>query len=673
MAQVMKYWNYPASGSGFHSYNTNNYGTLSADFGGTAYDWGSMPNTVSSSNEAVATLMYQCGVSVDMNYGVGSQGGSGAYVVTSQSPVQHCAEYALKTYFGYPNNLQGVVRANYSEDQWVNLLKSDLDASRPIVYAGFGSGGGHCFVCDGYDQNDFFHFNWGWSGYYDGYFSINALDPGGVGTGGGTGGFNSGHQAIIGVQAPGGGGGQTTTLQLYNSLQLSESTIYYGAGFNLWTDIINSGNTNFSGDYCAAVFDENAIFVDFVQILTEDMLQPGYHYTNGLTFETDGLLSMLPGTYYIAVYYRPAGGNWYIVGDNGSYTNLAQMEVINPNDIELYDDMAVTPGTTLTQGEAVSVHLDVVNYGTTTFNGILDVSIYDLDGSFLFTIEGKINMTMPPNTHFTDGLTFSNPNLNVEPGTYLLAIQHKPTGSGWELTGSTNYQNPIFVTVQSKDLQADPYEPDNSPAQAYVLPVNFAGNNAVVNTQGSNCHTGEDYDFYRIDLDPGYTYTVSAELFDSHHPGSGQYSLDAIYSYTADGENWSDAFEGLLVDPVIINNGGSVIFFVSPKFTGATGTYKLDIYITKNPLGIEHTGRSDMVKIYPNPAKDILVIDLSDFQGKVEEIQVKNILGQHIESSFPAGHERQMTISVKDLPGGIYFLCMPSGNGLIVKEIVISR
>jgi hypothetical protein len=319
------------------------------------------------------------------------------------------------------------------------------------------------------------------------------------------------------------------------------------------------------------------------------------------------------------------------------------------------------------------VHLDVANYGTTTFNGILDVSIYDLDGSFLFTIEEKINMTMPPSTHFIDGLTFSNPDLNVEPGTYLMAIQHKPTGSGWELTGSTNHQNPIFVTVQSKDLQADPYEPDNSPAQAYVLPVNYSGNNAIVNTQGSNCHAGEDYDFYRIDLDPGYTYTVTAELFDSHHPGSGQYSLDAIFSFTTDGENWSDAFEGLLVDPVIINNGGSVIFFVSPKFTGATGTYRLDIYVTKNPLGIHDADRAEMIRIYPNPARGFFIVDLSSFLGVAEQIQMVNGMGKSLTKLIPVDKINGVTVSSENLPEGIYFILIHTNIGTISKEIIIRK
>ncbi|MBL0031050.1 MAG: C10 family peptidase [Bacteroidetes bacterium] len=112
-----------------------------------------MPNNVSSSNNAVATLMYQCGVSVDMQY---SPTGSNAYVISSMSPITNCAEYAYKTYFGYnATTLQGLQRVSYSFTAWKNLLKNELDNSRPIQYAGFGSGGGHTFVCDGYDASDF--------------------------------------------------------------------------------------------------------------------------------------------------------------------------------------------------------------------------------------------------------------------------------------------------------------------------------------------------------------------------------------------------------------------------------------------------------------------------------------------------------------------------------------
>ncbi len=74
IAQIMKFWNYPTKGTGKHSYIHPTYGNLSADFGATTYQWNQMPNNVTSPNDAVATLMYHLGVSLDTEYGPGSSG-----------------------------------------------------------------------------------------------------------------------------------------------------------------------------------------------------------------------------------------------------------------------------------------------------------------------------------------------------------------------------------------------------------------------------------------------------------------------------------------------------------------------------------------------------------------------------------------------------------------------
>ncbi|RYD52057.1 MAG: T9SS type A sorting domain-containing protein [Sphingobacteriales bacterium] len=200
MAQIMKYWNHPATGTGSHSYYHNAYGQLSANFGNTTYQWASMPNGISANNAAIATLMYQAGVSVNMNYNTASNGGSGAYVVSWNGSIANSTETALPTYFGYKNTIQGVYRTNFTDATWISLIKSELNAARPVLYTGYGTGGGHAFVCDGYNTSDFFHFNWGWGGSYNGYFEVNALNPSGVGTGGGTGGFNSGQEALVGIE-----------------------------------------------------------------------------------------------------------------------------------------------------------------------------------------------------------------------------------------------------------------------------------------------------------------------------------------------------------------------------------------------------------------------------------------------------------------------------------------
>lgn len=165
MAMVMKYHNYPAQGTGSHSYTLPPYGTLSANFGNTSYNWAAMPNALYSNNNAVSTLLYHCGISVNMNY---SASGSGAYTQDVRN--------SLVNYFNYSSAAQYVQRFWYTTSGWDNLIKANLDNGKPVVYSGQDPSFGHAFVCDGYQGNNYFHFNWGWSGWNNGYFYCDNLN-----------------------------------------------------------------------------------------------------------------------------------------------------------------------------------------------------------------------------------------------------------------------------------------------------------------------------------------------------------------------------------------------------------------------------------------------------------------------------------------------------------------
>jgi len=591
MAQVMKYWKYPASGTGFHSYNpTNNgYGTLSANFGNTTYDWGAMPLQVTGANNAVATLMYHAGVSVDMSY---SPESSGAYVISAQSPVTNCAEYALKTYFGYRPSLQGVQRASYSDAQWIGLIKAELDASRPIIYAGFGNGGGHCFVTDGYDNNNFFHFNWGWNGSFDGYFTVNALNPGGVGIGGGSGGYNSGQQAVIGIQPPA-AAPQQYNMQLYNYVTASAPSIYYGQSFTVSANIVNAGNGTFNGDYCAAVFDNANNFVDYIEIKTGASLGGGFHYTNDIVFSSTGIVAMLPASYIIGVYYRPTGGNWTALANSGLYTNSAAISVTNPNDIEIYTAISTNPAGELTTGDPVSVSVNILNNGTATFTGKYAANLYNLDGSFAQTIGVYNELAGLPSgyTYLSPYLNFYADSITVAPGTYLMAILHQPANGNFQITGSSYFQNPVKVIVKAAATQPDAYEVNNTADKASALPLTFTGNTASIKTSGANCHVSSDVDYYKVVLPAGFNYSILPRLHDSYSSADGQtYTLDALFTYSTDGVNWSEAFDDVTADSVTLSGGQTIYLKVAPYFVGTTGTYSLDIKLTKKSFVFAWTG-----------------------------------------------------------------------------------
>ncbi|MCF8236318.1 MAG: C10 family peptidase [Bacteroidales bacterium] len=174
MSQVMHYWRYPLTGVGSHSYHHNNYGQLSADFGATEYDWAGMLNLIDFNDPwAIAELQYHAGVGVEMNF---SPNGSGSNMFMARD--------ALQDYFRYAD-CKLKFKENYTEQEWIDLLKNQIDQEYPVNYAGYSNSGGHAFVCDGY-QDDYFHFNFGWGGASNGYYSLSNVN-----------GFSNGQQGVI--------------------------------------------------------------------------------------------------------------------------------------------------------------------------------------------------------------------------------------------------------------------------------------------------------------------------------------------------------------------------------------------------------------------------------------------------------------------------------------------
>ncbi len=191
-SQIMRYWKYPERGTGTTWYNSS-YGQLSFNYNYNI-NWDAMPEgTLRFANYEIARLCYGVAVGIRMNF---SPSGSGAY--------QQDVPALLKQHYGYPNTVRSLERNNYTYNQWANIIINELSHKRPVQYAGSGTGGGHSFVCDGYDGSGYFHFNWGWGGMADGYFVLNALNPGSLGTGGGAGGFNYWQTIVIGFEPPAG-------------------------------------------------------------------------------------------------------------------------------------------------------------------------------------------------------------------------------------------------------------------------------------------------------------------------------------------------------------------------------------------------------------------------------------------------------------------------------------
>lgn len=205
MAMVLKYWNFPEHGIGSNAYECPPYGMLSADFESTYYDWENMPpqlNSESTSDEidAVAELMSHSGIAVNMVY-------TSSTSYSDNWNIRH----AMIDHFNYSSESQFVDKTDFTISEWVNLMQEEVDNGRPVFY-GISSGtNGHFVVMDGYQDDEYFHYNWGYgnlNGYYKTFDELPVIQ-----------------QAIIGVEP--------------NSEKLAGSKDFYA-----YNGVFNDGSNN---------------------------------------------------------------------------------------------------------------------------------------------------------------------------------------------------------------------------------------------------------------------------------------------------------------------------------------------------------------------------------------------------------------------------------------------
>jgi len=188
MAQVIHYFAYPPTGIGSVTYNDSDYGDIYANFEDAYYDYENMPDDYG--NEEVQELLFHCGVSVEMDYGPDGSGAAGGPFTPLDYP---SAFSALQEHFGYQESMQFIEKIEYSNEEWIGIIKSELENNRPVIYDACANVGCHTWNVDGY-QGDYLHCNWGWGGYGNGYFLMDNLNPEpGVN-------FNDDTWAIVGIE-----------------------------------------------------------------------------------------------------------------------------------------------------------------------------------------------------------------------------------------------------------------------------------------------------------------------------------------------------------------------------------------------------------------------------------------------------------------------------------------
>lgn len=635
MAQVMRYHKWPVQGVGSNSYTTSTLKIpLSLDFSKTTFDWDNMSETYSSTstavqNNAVATLMYNCGVGVNMNYNTSSGASTPNMAI------------ALKTNFGYDANLQHYSRNYYNRPEWINLLKTELNASRPILYRGNTNDSGHLFVCDGYDTNDLFHFNWGWGGTSNGYFQVSALDPSEQGIGSSVGGYN-GYQAIVaGVQKPNAASIPVYLIYTNKALTTTTDSVARAASFTITANqTYNLGVNTFSG-YIGIALYNSAGFVQVLSYSTVSALNANYGW-NVLNRTTTLPSTIANGNYKIYfVYKATTESNWQIVRGNVGTPNYMNLMVSSsyiyfkqPTDVyPVLKLNSLSQTGNLYNGKTGRFNVSVTNTGA-EYNSILGIKLQSATNDTVYQLVSTENINIASGE--TRNLLFTG-TISKDPGLYRLSTMFDPGNNSAIAT-----QLFTLGTEQTVNVLA-------APTGTALLTLNqlisFPNSNAVDKANAILSATIKN----------------TSGLFDSK-------VIAFVYATTSGSSLTYIGYQDAFFD---INEEKTLTF--SGPIDLTPGMYKIIVYYlnasniwskitptTNSSLNFNlvdnHTAINELIanhfEIYPNPVQNNLLLrtDIS-----IHRIILTDLLGKQLKTLSPTQADL-ISIPVADLKSGIYLI-----------------
>jgi len=647
MAQIMKYYNWPVTGTGSNKDKTAYYGTLSVTFNKTKYNWSHMLDsyeltTTGVQDTAVATLMYHCGVAANMDYNIAENGGSSAYLQDVGN--------ALINNFGYSSNAQLYERNYFNSPQWDSLIKTELKAGRPIIYTGSTESISHAFLCDGYDTNDLFHINWGWGGYYNGYFELSALDYSSSGANKTIDGFSQSQTILAGIQKSG------TTLSVNYQLGIYKDGMASLAPFfpvsikdSVSFGVLNTGLNSFTGKFGIGLF-KNGVYQSLLAAVSSNALPNYYGYfdDNKLSFNIS-LNGLYDGSYQLYAVYMPAdSSSWSIIKGTNNLNNYLNV-VINNGTVTISGPVN-TPDLSLTQplvlsGKAYNnrtakFNLVVKNAGTEFYSN-LGIYIYSpsdtsahqyvdygtvcipADATDSFTIDGNISCAAgnyyavavydTTNSFSTDAFSPIGPanynpiviNILAEPATPVLKLNGKITLS----CDTIVYRNEIF-TLNANITNTGGYF--DSELVAFVFPP----------TGGASVSYLDPKTVY---IDQGETQFVT--LTGSLSIDSGSYIIGLCYKD-------SDSYE-----------------YISPKDSDFLYLKLIDL----PSQNVVSDTSSINIEIYPNPVTSVLNIQTSLV---IKQIEVIDLFGRILRK-----RANTSSLNISSLQSGIYVLRIETDQG----------
>jgi hypothetical protein len=304
ISQILVFHRYPERGRGHSEAYTMSNGAIvpALDFN-IAYDWDNMLNSYRSDGRdsteqqrnAAATLIYHAGVARGRDFIAGGNRNSWPVVFT--------------TTFGYDRSIQWLNRAFYNDAEWFALIRQQLDAGLPVIYSGDEPGSDHTFIVDGYDSQDRFHINWGWSGRYNGWYSLDDLNYAGVRR------FYDNHSMVINIKPDRGGVSADWEMALMN-YTTNKTSVSQNEMFTVSARVRNVSSLDVfpGGRFGAALVDSNGNITAIIGDRNASVRNPNTS-TSATPFDINCFVpdTVKPGQYRLMIVVRPEGGDWQII------------------------------------------------------------------------------------------------------------------------------------------------------------------------------------------------------------------------------------------------------------------------------------------------------------------------------------------------------------------------
>lgn len=589
MAQVMRYHSWPEKGVGEYSYQwSTGSQTLSFNYAATTFRWDLMLNEYGSDataeqKDAVATLMYAAGVSVDMDY---TSSESGA--------VSQNMGRAFLENFNYDQGLWMAQRDYYGLVEWEDIIYNELAEGRPVLYGGTGEAGGHQFVADGYSADGFFHFNWGWGGMSDGYFALTALNPPSLGIGGGAGGFNYNQSALIGLQPPVSGSKPTYLMYCTGSFEPTAASATLGSQVGFTGGFFNYGFTEMpAGTHVGLIVEpiSPAGTPTYIVCATTE-IKPNYG-TNALYATIPADLSA--GTYRITPAYKVPDGEWTQMraplSNNGELTAIVSGQTVrftapDSPEITINDFTLSSP---LYWSKDFELTFTIVNDKSEEYYGGLTPILISSDGTSIVAQASPYPVDLQGDA--SEDVTYSG----------VFSAQSAPAAGSYYLglydaTTSTLVCDPIAVTLNDAPAETKVTvtnlrlkEPVTDPAEVtFVATVEctegyFAGTLQVpvfASTGGASLYVGHTATLY---LEAGQSKDIEITL-DLSSLASGSYEI-GVYndnSPVSDYEAFELSDESTIISSV--NNAAQPQPMFDLLGRRVAGNARPGIYVTSSGL-----------------------------------------------------------------------------------------